>query len=217
MTDQPMTRDELIEKAAQVICDAFEVYAPVPAVLRTEAPNIARALAEESLLANPEQRDTAAVLARVRAALGTPDGRAVSVHAAEVRAERDNLIAVRDELARQRDDHRAEREALQARIDAALARLKEADELSAEWPPSLKDWTAFNSKLIHVRDALQGDQPTEPPPCVCKPDCCIGEGDPPNRCEHCATIDGELPCPIADAEPDVTPPNPSSRTEGVDQ
>jgi len=35
--------------------------------------------------------------------------------------------------------------------------------------------------------------------CVCKPDCCLGEGDPPNQCRLCATMDGELPCPVADA------------------
>lgn len=37
-------------------------------------------------------------------------------------------------------------------------------------------------------------------PCCCQADCCFGEGDPPNNCEYCASIDGELPCPIADAE-----------------
>lgn len=37
-------------------------------------------------------------------------------------------------------------------------------------------------------------------PCCCQADCCLGEGDPPNNCEYCASIDGELPCPIADAE-----------------
>jgi len=39
-------------------------------------------------------------LDRVREALGTPDGRAVSVHAAEVRAERDQLKARIDEAVR---------------------------------------------------------------------------------------------------------------------
>lgn len=37
-------------------------------------------------------------------------------------------------------------------------------------------------------------------PCCCQADCCLGEGNPPNNCEYCASIDGELPCPIADAE-----------------
>lgn len=36
-------------------------------------------------------------------------------------------------------------------------------------------------------------------PCRCQPDTCFGEGEPPNDCEYCAAIDGELPCPIADA------------------
>jgi hypothetical protein len=49
-----MTEDDLIE-AGRVICDAYERYAPVPAVLRSEAPNIARALAEAGLLADPAQ------------------------------------------------------------------------------------------------------------------------------------------------------------------
>lgn len=45
-----MTRDELIEKAGQQIVDAYEAYAPVPAVLRSEATNIARALADAGLI-----------------------------------------------------------------------------------------------------------------------------------------------------------------------
>jgi hypothetical protein len=49
-----MTEDDLIE-VGRVICDAYERYAPVPAVLRSEAPNIARALADFGLLADPAQ------------------------------------------------------------------------------------------------------------------------------------------------------------------
>lgn len=79
-------------------------------------------------------------LLRVRQALGTPDGRAVSAHAAEVRAERDQQ---------------------QARIDAALAAL---DETSGRWtmpsPEQLVD--AHNDVVKRVRAALQGDQPSEP-------------------------------------------------------
>lgn len=81
---------------------------------------------------------------------------------------------------------RRERDALQARLDATFADLKEADELSADWPPSLEDWSAYNSKLIHARAALQGDKPAEPPrrrPLLIAP-------DDPCQDERCSRVDG---------------------------
>jgi hypothetical protein len=52
----------------------------------------------------------------------------------------------------------AERDLLLARIDVALANLKTADDLSSDFPPTLNDWSAYNSMLIRARAALQGDQ-----------------------------------------------------------
>lgn len=49
--DCPSTPDDVIEAAAQVIVDTYERYDLVPVVLRSEAPNIARALASAGLLA----------------------------------------------------------------------------------------------------------------------------------------------------------------------
>jgi hypothetical protein len=71
-----------------------------------------------------------------------------------------------------------ERDALQARLDAAVTKLD-----------------AYDGAGLMFHDELRATLL-----CSCKPDRCLGEGDPPNWCEHCATIDGELPCPVADAQ-----------------
>lgn len=91
----------------------------------------------------------------------------------------DEMTVERDAWKREHDEAAAERDGLQARIDAALAKLDAYEGYGAGM--------MFHDEL---RAALL---------CVCQPDCCLGEGDPPNQCEHCATIDGELPCPVADA------------------
>ncbi|MEA5366066.1 hypothetical protein VA596_41520 [Amycolatopsis sp., V23-08] len=78
-------------------------------------------LAVAGLLVDPGVDQSASwVLGRVREALGTPNGRAVSVHAAEVRAERDQLI-------QQFHDMRGIAVERQRQIDAALAWLQDAD------------------------------------------------------------------------------------------
>lgn len=88
--------------------------------------------------------------------------------------------------------------------------------LDVQLAPGQEHEPWFDVKLVRVEDGTTTRQPytygdplppgccalpnDELPPCVCEPDRCLGEGDPPNWCQHCATIDGELPCPIADAE-----------------
>ncbi|MGW4525153.1 hypothetical protein [Amycolatopsis sp. NPDC004378] len=163
------------------------------------------------------------VLSRVREALGTPDGRAVSVHAAEVRAERD---AERQTAVAMSDAYRkAVRERDQMR-DAVLA-------LCDTWWRGKQGEVSAGHTFTAIRAALQGDQPTEQPvrprfsgpmepvhPCRQIPtrhcpavydDVC---GDRP-----CARFESEdetpwlpeLPAAKRPAEPDVTPPDPSGR------
>jgi hypothetical protein len=127
-------------------------------------------------------RDQDWVLNRVRAALGTPDGRAVSVHAAEVCAERDlalwlfaearwyserwlSTVAEAVRLLRNAGVNRgnglparvatliAERDERHARIDAALQLIHV---FTATGPRFLSP-----DETREVRAALVGDQPTE--------------------------------------------------------
>lgn len=53
MADEP--NPDLIERAAKAICDAYEAYPRLLVRLRSQAANIARALADAGLLADPEQ------------------------------------------------------------------------------------------------------------------------------------------------------------------
>lgn len=148
MTDQPTTRDQLIEQAAQVLASLGADHLTADDYMTD-----VRALADAGLLADPEHaldlENAKGTLAAVRWKLGTPKGRAVSMHAGEVAAELKTLRAKVDDLAAERDlalwlhaeaewrvagfdaitvklaqinqQITAERDALQARLDAALA------------------------------------------------------------------------------------------------
>jgi hypothetical protein len=74
--------------------------------------------------------------------------------------------------------------------DQAIGWVLEQDKAARETAPKLE---------LHPVLVKPGGGST---PCCCQPDACFGEGDAPNACEYCAAIDGELPCPIADAEVD---------------
>jgi hypothetical protein len=210
-----VTRDEVIEKAARELhgsynaaMEAFNAkrgddWGVVPFEdSRLFWRGVVEPLAEAGLLAEPEQHamlerlrvdvaEAGSVLNRVRAALGTPEGQAVSVHAAEVRAERDALQArvTRQEqvltIVREQTDkcveevdaalgHRYHTPGVHysvpdvARKAAAELRKLEAQRAAAlaivaEVLPSmdLGDGAAGADALERVRAALQGDQPAE--------------------------------------------------------
>jgi len=134
-----LTRQDIERAAAQALEDAH---------LTTDstATSLARHLAAAGLLADPAQTteleklrgelaNVNDVLDRVRRKLGTPDGRAVSVYAAEVRAERNLALwlhaeaawrvagfdAITVKLAQINKQMTAERDERQARITDALA------------------------------------------------------------------------------------------------
>lgn len=210
---EPTTQEGLIQRAADVIKDGFDHAGDAPC--RTKA---ARALADAGLLADPEQQrrldryieafqeqtteleelraafeqekhDSAWVLARVRRNLGTPDGRAVSVHAAEVRKERDqarkdhaDLLAQRDswweQVGRERAELTAERDlALWLHAEAAwrvagfdvltvkLAQINQ--QMQARIDAALAKLDGYDGygagMMFHdeLRAALQGSQPAE--------------------------------------------------------
>jgi hypothetical protein len=171
-------------------------------------------------------RDQDWVLNRVRAALGTPDGRAVSVHAAEVCAERDlalwlfaearwyserwlSTVAEAVRLLRNAGINRgnglparvatliAERDERQASIDA----LAELDEDGEDWHGAVD--------AERVRAALVGDQPKAEEP---KPRCCIGpfaDGSHApgclDACQDCGGDEaGPRRCQCSDADPACT-------------
>jgi hypothetical protein len=136
---------------------------------------VARKLAGTRAELKQEWRDGAWVLERIRRSLGTPDDRAVSSHAAEVRAARDLALWLHAEAAWQRDeaaadadkfrdylrmanklvDRRgAERNERQARIDAALDLL---DQTTVEAPRA--DTAELRVVLTGARAALVGGQP----------------------------------------------------------
>ncbi|WP_410676691.1 hypothetical protein [Amycolatopsis sp. cmx-4-68] len=74
--------------------------------------------------------------------------------------------------------------------------------------PVIPLWTppAVGADAEPVAPAVSPDAPL--PPCSCAAEVCNGdrdEGDP-FRCEYCAALDVELPCPVADAQP----PEPTS-------
>lgn len=154
MADHSTTRDQLIEQAARVVSQQIHSDHREPGPHST---GIARALADAGLLGDASAVD---VLEKVRAKLGVPDGRAISVYAAEVRKERD---------------------ALQARLDEALEWWRQERDADSHWPLSLEDSAKVNSLRYRLyaaltghqfaeqpmpteasRVALQGDQPAEP-------------------------------------------------------
>lgn len=218
---EPTTRpqDDVIEKAAGAICDAYEAYAPVPGVLRSEASNIARALAGLGLLADPAQttelEQVVAQSVHLLREAGVNRGNGLPARVSTLIGERDALEEI---LSKER-----------RRVDAALAIRDQPNNVAPR-----HDFSAgWKHAIDAVRAALVGDQPKAEEP---KARCCIGPfadgthapgcldacqdcgGDEagPHRCQ-CSEADPEKLCGATNAaNPDLVrtcthPPHPDDQ------
>lgn len=99
MTDQPSIRQQLIEQAARIagLIDWNPTCLPGQHEM-TIVRQVLESAGSLGLLTDPEHaldlENAKGTLAAVRWKLGTPEGRAVSMHAAEVRTERDEAVAL---------------------------------------------------------------------------------------------------------------------------
>lgn len=155
MTDQPTTRDQLIEQAATAL---HEVRHPGWSCPGPDAKDrkAAQALADAGLLADPEQHAELEKLRVDAVEVKRLDNEAYLRHREALYGalgctgvEGSLIVLITENVAAVV----AERDALQARIDAALAKLARYDTSGG--------WQATHEIVEEAGAALQGDQPTE--------------------------------------------------------